>query len=319
MDLPVPTNQVAGVSRYSPRAKGVVLFGEVLADIFPDRQIAGGAPFNVACHLSAFGALPLLASRLGADGLGDELRNAMLRFALATDLLQIDAQRQSGRVTVVATENGHRFEIAPDQAFDFIDGSELTSALAKLASPPSLVYFGTLAQRNPVSRAALESLQAATDAPCFVDLNLRSPWAVPEIAIRSLQKAAIAKLSEDELHAVAGWLNIDSSNWRTAARAIASRFDTTQLIVTRGERGAWCLHQGAELEVPVSTAPAPSGDAVGAGDAYSAVTILGHLRHWSPVLAMERASRFAAAVCGIRGATPADLGLYVPFVSDWEL
>ena len=32
-------------------ASSVLVFGEV----FPDRSVPGGAPFNVACHLAAFG------------------------------------------------------------------------------------------------------------------------------------------------------------------------------------------------------------------------------------------------------------------------
>jgi len=32
----------------------VLLFGEVLADIFTDRTVLGGAPFNVARHLKDF-------------------------------------------------------------------------------------------------------------------------------------------------------------------------------------------------------------------------------------------------------------------------
>ena len=35
------------------------VFGEVLFDVFPDgKQVLGGAPFNVAWHLQAFGIAP---------------------------------------------------------------------------------------------------------------------------------------------------------------------------------------------------------------------------------------------------------------------
>ena len=44
------------------------VFGEVLFDHFPDgRRVLGGAPFNVAWHLQAFGEAPRFISRVGAD------------------------------------------------------------------------------------------------------------------------------------------------------------------------------------------------------------------------------------------------------------
>ena len=43
-----------------------VIFGEVLFDRFPDGSVVlGGAPFNVAWHLQAFGRAPLFISTGG--------------------------------------------------------------------------------------------------------------------------------------------------------------------------------------------------------------------------------------------------------------
>lgn len=49
--------------------KAVLLFGEVLVDRFPKRDILGGAPFNVAYHLLGLGRWlrPLLISRIGRE------------------------------------------------------------------------------------------------------------------------------------------------------------------------------------------------------------------------------------------------------------
>ena len=47
------------------------IFGEVLYDHFPDGQrVLGGAPFNVAWHLQAFGQAPRFVSRVGHDAEG---------------------------------------------------------------------------------------------------------------------------------------------------------------------------------------------------------------------------------------------------------
>lgn len=49
------------------------VFGEVLFDCFPDgRRVLGGAPFNVAWNLQAFGLAPQFISRVGDDLDGKE-------------------------------------------------------------------------------------------------------------------------------------------------------------------------------------------------------------------------------------------------------
>jgi fructokinase len=60
-------------------------------------------------------------------------------------------------------------------------------------------------------------------------------------------------------------------------------------------------------------------DAVGAGDAFAAVSILG-LRHgWPLAETLGRAQTFAARIVGQRGATAADPALYGPFIEHWGL
>ena len=179
MPMPQADLALARAGEVQFLAKPVIVFGEFLADCFPDRKVAGGAPFNVACHLQGLGASPLLATRIGQDAGSHFLLDAMKRCALPGALLQFDPLRASGQVDVIVEGGGHRFEIAPDQAFDFIDADPLLAAVdcldAKRQSP-SLIYFGTLAQRGRGSREALRRLLDRCDAPRFVDLNLRPPW-----------------------------------------------------------------------------------------------------------------------------------------------
>ena len=54
------------------------IFGEVLYDHFPDgSRVLGGAPFNVAWHLQAFGLAPRFISRVGDDAEGRKLRELL--------------------------------------------------------------------------------------------------------------------------------------------------------------------------------------------------------------------------------------------------
>jgi len=60
-------------------------------------------------------------------------------------------------------------------------------------------------------------------------------------------------------------------------------------------------------------------DTVGAGDAFSAILLLGLNLGWPLSLIMERAQLFASAMTGQRGATVDDLNFYQPFITSWQL
>jgi len=148
-----------------------VVFGEALVDDFNAEQVVGGAPFNVARHLAAFMAPVLSITRIGDDQSGQLVRAEFERFAMNEAGLQLDPLEETGRVLVERGPRGHRFTILPNQAYDFIDR---TAAVASVGGvEPGLVYFGMLAQRGEVSRAALKGLLDASVAPRFLDLNLR--------------------------------------------------------------------------------------------------------------------------------------------------
>ncbi|MBS1213731.1 MAG: PfkB domain protein, partial [Proteobacteria bacterium] len=130
----------------APHEKRVLLFGELLADCFFDEEKIGGAPFNVARHLCAFGAQPLLVSRIGKDALGGRLQALMAQWHMETAGIQKDEAHATGRVQVHTGGNGHRFEILPDQAYDHI-AAETALEVARTTAP-AVLYFGTLIQRQ---------------------------------------------------------------------------------------------------------------------------------------------------------------------------
>ncbi len=62
------------------------IFGEVLFDHFADgTRVLGGAPFNVAWHLQAFGQAPWFISRTGNDPDGEAVRAAMRDWGMDTE------------------------------------------------------------------------------------------------------------------------------------------------------------------------------------------------------------------------------------------
>ena len=295
----------------------VIAFGETLIDQFRDRNVLGGAPFNVSCHLGALGVHPVLVTRAGKDALGEQLQRAMSERGLDLLGLQSDPVRPTGRVKVIETEAGHTFDILPEQAYDHIHAS--MARMVGLSAHPDMVYFGTLSQRSDESRRALRDLLAAVDACAFLDVNLRDPWVEAGTVRWSLQQARVVKLNADELDRICELFSLTGSTPQARAAVLLSGFDLERVVVTCGAQGAWTI-DGAGHIASVAGTPLPRVvDTVGAGDGFAAVFMLGMLRGWTPADTLVRADAFARALCQIRGAVPDSPRFYQPFVLDWQL
>jgi len=297
----------------------VAVLGEVLFDRFPDGPRLGGAPFNVAWHLAAFGLAPDFVSRVGTDELGAEIRRAMAGHGMALGLLQEDPDHPTGQVKVTLDgKGGHAFEILQDQAYDHIDAAPVLAHLG--ARPPAAACFGTLALRAGTSRDAILKAVAACPGVRFLDVNLR-PGCWTDATVRAaLEAATVAKVNDDELGVLAERF-APAVSLEGRAEGLRATFDLDAVCVTRGDEGAlwWGRDASAVGTVHVSTPPTKVVDTVGAGDAFSSVTILGLLSGWPPERFLERAAAFASAICGLRGACPEGPAFYAPFLSEWGL
>ncbi|MFC1773342.1 carbohydrate kinase [Pseudomonadota bacterium] len=287
-----------------------VVFGEVLFDTFPDgSRVLGGAPFNVAWHLQAFGCAPLFVSRIGDDEPGRQVRAAMQNWGMSTSGLQEDSLHPTGEVRVSIEHGEPAYEIVADQAYDYIDGASLPDA-----GSASLAYQGTLALRNHQSANALDTLLARFHPPVFLDINLRPPWWNRVAAERMLGKANWLKLNEHELAELLG-PDIDV---QAGAAALIQQYDLSLIIITRGEKGAGCFSASGETFNVEPESASRVVDTVGAGDAFTSVCLLGLIQAWDMQKILHRAQQFASAVVGVRGATIEDRGFYEPFISEWQ-
>jgi fructokinase len=287
----------------------IVVFGEVLFDHFPDgSRVLGGAPFNVAWHLQAFGLAPLLLSRVGNDPEGAEIRDAMRDWGMDLAGLQTDPDLPTGRVSVALVNGEPSFDIVHPAAFDAIEVPD------DHGGPPALLYHGTVAARDRVSRRSLQNLRANGPGAVFIDVNLRAPWWRRETAVQWLDGAHWAKLSGDELKALGPGLQ----NGEQASADFRARHRLQGLVLTHGERGAEILEAGgARYRVEPETGNSVI-DTVGAGDAFAAVMIVGLVREWPTDVALRRAQEFASAMCGRRGATVPEKGFYRAFTDAWD-
>ena len=305
-------------------SKSIVVYGEALIDDFVDEQVVGGAPFNVARNLAAFSLAPMMITRIGQDQSGMRVRAEFSRFAMTESGLQVDPLEATGRVVVERANGEHRFIILPDQAYDKIDVGLALAALAE--AKPATIYFGTLAQRSTCSRATLDALLAATNATRYLDLNMREGQINEHCVYTSLHQADIVKVNEVELQDLFRWFTdtcpdtqaIDSAATATACAALLRLFTLEGMIVTLGERGsAYFGADGTIIRNDQSVAQIQFVDTVGAGDAFSAVFLLGRSLGWPLALTLGRANAFAGALCGIRGAVPHELAFYRPWISSW--
>lgn len=289
-----------------------VVFGEALFDCFSDgAEVLGGAPFNVAWHLAAFGAAPTFVSRVGDDALGDRIAAAMAEHGMTTAGLQRDSTHATGTVQVKLLAGEPSYDIVAGRAYDFIDAAALPDLPAD-----SLVYHGTLALRNTDSAAALAALREGTDA-VFVDVNLRDPWWQPTEVRALLDDARWVKLNTHELAVLAP--QSAGADAEARAAALIEHHGLDLLYVTLGADGAFGLSADGSLERTRPEGSIEVVDAVGAGDGFASVLILGLLRGWPLATTLARAQTFAAAIVGRRGATIQDPAFYAAFSNSWAL
>jgi fructokinase len=227
-----------------------------------------------------------------------------------TSGVQLDREHPTGADAVELAGGEPSYEILPDRAYDHVDEDELPA----VPSGAPLCH-GTLALRGPTSRAALEGLVRAARPLRLVDVNLRDPWWSREGVLAALAGATVVKLNEAELGRL-----VDSAPGapiEPAARGLLERCGAERVVVTRGARGAEVLDR--ELG---HLAGAPAGaarvvDTVGAGDAFTALLMLGECLGWDLATTLQRGLEFAEAIVTTRGATTDDRELYRPFLRRW--
>jgi fructokinase len=287
------------------------IFGEVLFDHFPDgSNIIGGAPFNVAWHLQAFGQAPRFISRIGQDQTGDAIQIAMQTWHMDLSGLQRDSEHPTGTVQVIIEQGEPSYNILPGQAYDYIAAHELDTKDSQ-----GLLYHGSLALRHEVSKQALDVLKRRHHGKVFMDVNLREPWWNKAEVLQWVDDADWVKLNHHELQA----LQPQSLGIKAGMHAFQQAHGLEGLVVTCGKQGALAVTADGEY---FDVAPVPALqviDTVGAGDAFASVLLLGLNLDWSLQLTLERAQSFASALVGQRGAIIRNSDFYQPFIHSWEL
>ena len=191
----------------------IISLGEVLWDLFPDGERFGGAPANFACHAAIQGADVTMLSAVGDDKNGHDAIGILSAYGIDVSLMQIIPDALTGTVGVALDNNGKpTFVIHQGSAWDRLVWND---AIASRIATVDAIYFGTLGQRDPVSRATIRRVvetAALAGIPRILDVNLRTPFFDAEMIRNSVQLASILKLSDDELVEVCSACSISKTD-----------------------------------------------------------------------------------------------------------
>ncbi|MEV4332334.1 sugar kinase [Streptomyces sp. NPDC049597] len=234
----------------------VVCLGESMVTFLPSREgrLAdvpsfvrgiGGAESNVACALAAAGHRARWVGRVGADGFGDHLVEAIAAYGVDTSAVTRDAERPTGVY----------FRTAGDRAADGHEVVYYRAGSAASAMSPANVrgedvwsgrvlhLSGITAALSPDCLALMRELTVRRDGrpPVSFDVNHRPGlWRDPSSGARVLLELArgadIVFVGEDEAEEAWGLRGAD------AIRAVLP--EPSVLVVKRGAAGAVAFTRG---------------------------------------------------------------------------
>lgn len=280
----------------------VVGIGEALWDILPEGKKIGGAPANFAYHVSQFGLQSQVVSAIGNDKLGDEILDNFRNKGLNTLIEKVEYP--TGIVQVQLDNVGVPcYDIKENVAWDNIP---FTDKLKRLAKRTCAVCYGSLAQRNIVSRETINAfLDAMPDTKGrykIFDINLRQGFYTKEILCNAMTRCNILKINDEELVVVSRMFGYPGIDLQDKCWILLAKYNLEMLILTCGVNGSYVFTPGhvSFVETPVVEV----ADTVGAGDSFTAAFIAAILKGKSVPEAHQLAVNVSAYVCTQHGAMP---------------
>lgn len=278
----------------------IVGLGEILWDTFPERKVMGGAPANFAYHVSQFGYNGYAVSAIGDDLLGKEILACLAEKEL--NYLIETTDYPTGIVNVKLSKKGvPEYEICENVAWDNIPFTTKTENLAKNTGT---VSFGSLAQRNSVSRETIKRFLKSMpeNSLKIFDINLRQHFYSKELIHESLQLANMLKINDEEIILIAQLYEYTEDNEQDICKRLLREYDLDIIILTKGTDGSYIF---TPKETSFQATPKIHvADTVGAGDSFTAAFVASYM--WGQRLtdAHQLAVEVSAYVCTQHGAMP---------------
>lgn len=278
----------------------IVGLGEILWDVFPERKILGGAPANFAYHVSQFGFEGYAVSAIGEDLLGKEILDNLEEKQLSHLIEVVDYP--TGTVQVILDSLGvPQYEICENVAWDNIP---FTSGTRKLAQSVRAVCFGSLAQRNSVSRETIQQFLhfVPEDAYKIFDINLRQHFYSKKLIQESLRLCNVLKINDDEVTEMTKMFGWENMTEQEVCLKILKDYDLKIVVETKGAIGSYVFTQDETSYL--DTPKVEVADTVGAGDSFTGSFIAALLHGKTIPEAHQLAVEVSAYVCTQHGAMP---------------
>jgi len=290
--------------------KKITSVGEILFDVYEENRTMGGAPFNFIYHILKLTGQGNFISRIGNDELGGEIRQFFSKKNISDKYLQIDETHKTGVARAKLDERKvPTFTIEEERAYDFIETTDNLINLVK--NDTDCLYFGSLAQRNEVSKGTIRKLFNLASIK-FCDLNLRQNFYSKDVIEQSLYAANIVKLNSDELQIVNKFFNKNNFSQIDSIESLINRFSINLVCVTDGENGATIVNNNYESDT-CKIKNEIVVDTVGAGDAYATILCIGYMNKLDFRKINKLANEFAGEIVKVEGALPENDQVYDKF------
>ena len=268
----------------------VVALGELLIDLTQNglstqgnpllEANPGGAPCNVLALLSKLGHKTAFIGKVGCDGFGNQLKEALVETGISTEGLCWDEYVHTTLAVVHTLPGGDR-----DFSFYRNPGAEMRLTTEEvnmeLIRQAKIFHFGTLSMTDEPVRSATYAAIAEAEKNGVLrsfDPNLRPPlWRTleetKEQVLYGMAHCDILKISDNEIQWLTGLEDFDAG-----IRWIRERFPGIRLILlSMGKEGSRAYSGETMAEVKSFTVDAL--ETTGAGDTFFG-GILHHVLMW---------------------------------------
>lgn len=250
----------------------ILVYGEVLFDVYPDKACIGGAAFNFASHIAAEGDDVSLMTAVGADDLGVKAAEEMIVNGIDVSTLQT-SNFPTGQVTVTLDERGvPSYLVHTGTAYDNIEVDD--RLIDEISDKYDVLYFGTLIQRSGVSRRTLHRIvKECRFNEIFCDVNLRSDCYDADSVRFCLENATVLKISDEEepILRELGMYFCENADERMICQAICQTYRNIKtVIVTLGSKGSYAYEAFSGREYRQGVVKCNVVSTVGAGDSFGA-------------------------------------------------
>lgn len=262
----------------------VVALGELLVDFTENGSSQqgnpifeanpGGAPCNVLAMLQRLGKKTAFIGKVGADALGEMLRDVVAEQGIDISDLSMDSQVPTTLAFVHMAPDGDRsFSFYRNPGADMMLREEDVDC--SLLENTRIFHFGSLSMTNlEIERTTKMAVETAKEAGAIIsfDPNLRPPlWDSLDMAKKKIgygiSQCQILKISDDEISFFTGTDDIDKG-----VAKIQEKYHTPLICATMGKEGSRAYFEGLRVECPPFLNE-KTIETTGAGDTFMACVL----------------------------------------------